>query len=298
MVVDALLTVEPRPRGAAVDRNAVPGHGPGVARPPARAGRGGPPPAMSEFDRSLADALDGLGVGPGEGAVSVAVLDTGTGDSGVYGHGAYDTASIVKVDILAALLLKAQEARRPLTELERGRAAAMITRSDNVAATALWKRIGGTQGLDAVNRRLGLTETHGDPGGHWGLTRTTAADQLVLLRAVFGDDSPLTDESRAYIRRLMGRVEKDQAWGVSAAAEEAGTSPLKDGWMQRTSTWLWDINTIGQVRAAGHTLLVAVLSNGNATQAAGVSLVETAAQAAVQAVLGRDAAPAPDAASE
>ena len=53
--------------------------------------------------------------------MSVAVLDMDSGASAVYGEGAFDTASIVKVDILAALLLQAQDAGRQLTAAEKAR---------------------------------------------------------------------------------------------------------------------------------------------------------------------------------
>ncbi|WP_254708821.1 hypothetical protein [Streptomyces lunaelactis] len=38
--------------------------------------------------------------------------------------------------------------------------------------------------LDAMHERLGLTQTRAESA--WGLTRTTARDQLTLMRAVFG----------------------------------------------------------------------------------------------------------------
>jgi hypothetical protein len=59
---------------------------------------------------------------------------------------------------------------------------------------------GGASGLDAANERLGLTDTSGGEDGPWGLTRTTAADQLTLLRQVFGDDSELSESARTYPR--------------------------------------------------------------------------------------------------
>ncbi|MGN5377662.1 serine hydrolase [Streptomyces lasalocidi] len=101
----------------------------------------------------------------------------GTGRSPVV-HGedtAYDTASIVKVDILAAVLLQAQDAGRELTAQERAHAEPMIKQSDNAAADALWRQIGQADGLAAANKRLGLTSTTSGPGGRWGLTWTTAA---------------------------------------------------------------------------------------------------------------------------
>ncbi|WP_371581480.1 serine hydrolase [Streptomyces sp. NBC_01314] len=238
-----------------------------------------------DHDALLAAALADVTVEDGA-AVSVAVLDVASGDSAGYGDARFDTASIVKADILAALLLQAQDAGRQLTAPERTYASAMIRDSDNVSATALWKAIGQAGGLDAANERLGLTDTEGGDGLYWGLTQTTAADQLVLLRQVFGDDdtSELSEASRAYVQELMGRITQGQDWGVSAAA--SGGAPgsgfaLKNGWLPRTATGLWDINSVGRVTVDAREYLVAVVSNGSTTKAKGISLVEAAAKAAV-----------------
>jgi beta-lactamase class A len=214
--------------------------------------------------------------------VAVAVLDMDSGDSATYGDGIFDTASIVKVDILATLLLQAQDANRHLTEQERTYATAMIENSDNASASALWTAIGQAEGLDSANKRFGLTDTTGGDGALWGLTQTTAADQLGLLQQVFGDGSRLSDASQTYLRGLMGNIAEDQDWGVSAAADGSRWA-LKNGWLARSTTGLWDINSIGRVTADGHDYLVAALSNGNSTKDKGISLVEAAAQAAVSA---------------
>ncbi|MFD8302482.1 serine hydrolase [Streptomyces sp. NPDC059690] len=245
-----------------------------------------------DHDALLTAAMGSVAAEDGA-AVSVAVLDLDSGDSATYGDGAFDTASIVKVDILAALLLRAQDEDRRLTAAEKSYATRMIENSDNASASALWDVIGRADGLDAANKRFGLTGTEGGDGALWGLTQTTAADQLTLLRQVFGDDSRLTAASRSYLRGLMGRIEADQHWGVSAAAD--GTRwALKNGWLARSTTGLWDINSIGRVTAGGHAFLVAVLSNGNSTQAKGISLVEAAAKAAVSVFTrGGDGASAP-----
>ncbi|WP_329212822.1 serine hydrolase [Streptomyces sp. NBC_00683] len=231
-----------------------------------------------DLDAELADALAPL---TGGADVSVAVLDTASGAGAVYGDGAYDTASIVKVDILAALLLLAQDEGRELNGAEHAWAEAMIRRSDNTSATELLKTVGGAEGLDAANERLGLS---GTTAAHaWGLTQTTATDQVRLLKAVFGTDSELSASSRAYLTELMGEVQADQRWGVSAAGSGAA---LKNGWMPRTTTGLWDINSIGRVESGGNTYLVAVLSRGHATKEAGVALVESVAKAAVGVTAG------------
>ncbi|MFG3033212.1 serine hydrolase [Streptomyces sp. NPDC048253] len=235
-----------------------------------------------DHDALLASAMKSVTV-PGDAAVSVAVLDLDSGDDATYGESAFDTASIVKVDILATLLLQAQDADRRLTAAEKTYATAMIENSDNDSASALWRIIGKASGLDAANERFGLTDTAGGDDMLWGLTQTTAADQLTLLQQVFGDDSELSEASRTYLRGLMGQIAVDQRWGVSAAADGSSWA-LKNGWLARSTTGLWDINSIGRVTVDGHDCLVAVLSNGNATQTAGISLVEQVARTAVSAL--------------
>ncbi|WP_258037358.1 MULTISPECIES: class A beta-lactamase-related serine hydrolase [unclassified Streptomyces] len=214
-------------------------------------------------------------------SVTVAELEL-PARSATFGQDRYDTASIVKVDLLAALLLRAQDENRELTGAERDHAHAMITTSANDPATALWRRLGRGEALDEANRRLGLTATTSDPDGHWGLTQTTSADQVTLLRAVYGEDSPLTPDSRARVDELLRQVVPDQRWGVSAAAD--GPFTLKNGWLPRTRTGLWDINSIGRISAAGGDHLIAVVSDGHATFQSGVELVEAVSVAAVGAL--------------
>ncbi|MFD8717529.1 serine hydrolase [Streptomyces sp. NPDC059629] len=251
---------------------------------------GAAPAAMAD---SAADATSGdfraAVQAQGKARVTAAVLDLdGAGrEPAVYGDDtAYDTASIVKVDILAALLLHARDHQRELTARESAQAEVMIRNSDNDAADALWRAIGRAPGLESANRRLGLTSTTGGPDGRWGLTRTTASDQIRLLRAIFGTGStPLDTASRNRIGTLMSEIAADQSWGVSAAADSGWA--LKNGWLMRTATGLWDINSVGRVTAGGHHYLVAVLSDGNASMPDGVHLVERAADTAVSTTAPR-----------
>ncbi|WAX80917.1 class A beta-lactamase-related serine hydrolase [Streptomyces sp. KMM 9044] len=244
------------------------------------------PVAEPDVDRDRLPARAPAAVSVPAGAkVSVAVLDVESGESAAQGDDAFDTASIVKVDILATLLLQAQDAGRHLTAAEKTCATAMIRHSDNASASALWRIIGKAEGLDAANERLGLADTAGGNDMLWGLTRTTAADQLTLLQQVFGDDSELSGASRTYLQDLMQQIAPGQHWGVSAAADGSAWA-LKNGWLPRSTTGLWDVNSIGRVTAGGRDCLVAVLSNGNATQATGIALVEAAARAAVAEFTG------------
>lgn len=273
--------------------------------PLARAGASAPGPvAPPRVNRgaTLASALRSLLPG-GDTRLAVAVLDLDSSDQEIASYGrdaTFETASIIKVGILAALLLQAQDEDRELTAAERWNAEAMIRTSDNEAANVLWRAIGEAEGLDAANERLGLSSTQGGPGKRWGLTRTTATDQVKLLRAVFSRGpvdsarSPegLSQSSRAYIRDLMGQIAQDQDWGVSAAGSPGSRWALKNGWLQLSTTDLWVINSVGQVTVRGRRYLVSVLSGGNASMGSGISLVERAARAAIGAV-GADVRPRP-----
>jgi alkanesulfonate monooxygenase SsuD/methylene tetrahydromethanopterin reductase-like flavin-dependent oxidoreductase (luciferase family) len=128
----------------------------------------------------------------------VAALELVSGQALIYrGTQGFITASIVKVDILIALLLAAQKDGRSLTRSEKSLARSMITRSDDEAASALWRAVGGALGLNRVKARLGLTDTSAGTGGCRGRTRTTASDQFRLLRVLVGPTGPLTEARRS-----------------------------------------------------------------------------------------------------
>ncbi|MFZ4155927.1 serine hydrolase [Streptomyces pseudogriseolus] len=220
-----------------------------------------------------------------EPRVSAAALDLASGETYASGEGVFVTASVVKVDILTALLPAARDAGRDLTAAERAHAEAMIVRSDNDAATALWRVVGRAAGLDAANARLGLTRTVAD--ARWGLTRTTAVDRVTLMRRIFTPDSVWGD-TRAYVRELMERVVPEQAWGVPALADPGTRWAVKNGWLPRDATGLWVVNSTGCVTAGGRVYAVGVLSDGHASRADGVARVEEAAREAVEVLARRD----------
>ncbi|KAB2379496.1 hypothetical protein F9B16_20250 [Actinomadura montaniterrae] len=215
----------------------------------------------------------------GDARVSVSVSDLTDGTSYTYGASRrFVTASIVKVDILAALLLQAQDRGRALTASEKSLATRMIENSDNAAANALWSAIGGAAGLAKADRRLGLKETTATSVS-WGLTSTSARDQVRLLNALVSGGGPLSKRSRRYILGLMSQVDTTQDWGVSAGAAAGDAVALKNGWLPRsTDGGLWVINSIGRIKG-DHDYSIAVLSDRNPSMDAGVALVETVTEA-------------------
>ena len=75
----------------------------------------------------------------------------------------------------------------------------------------------------------------------------------------------------------MSQVEADQQWGVPAAADGGTQFMVKNGWLPSGTTGLWEINSIGEVVHDRQRMLVAVLSEGNATEDSGISFVQTVA---------------------
>jgi beta-lactamase class A len=202
------------------------------------------------------------------GTVTAAVADLNTGLLSQYRPGQLvGTASVVKVDILEALLHQAEVQGRSLTPAEQREATAMIDESDNDAATDLWDEVGAGGGVVAYNATLLLGATAPDASGSWGLTTTTAADQVTLLRALVDPTSPLDAASRNFQLTLMGQVDTAQTWGVTAGLEPGTAVQLKNGWLPVAGGWL--VNSEGLVTGGGRHYAIAVLTSGDPTQQAG-----------------------------
>ncbi|MGI5206684.1 serine hydrolase [Spirillospora sp. CA-108201] len=216
------------------------------------------------------------------GRVGVMVTDLRTNRSlGENEDGRFVTASIMKVDILASLLLRRQREGRGLTGAERALAGAMIRESDNAAASALYSEAGYGPGVASANRTFGLRRTKPFPTS-WGSSLTSPADQVRLLANLVSDGSPLKARGRRYVLDLMGSVLDEQAWGVSAAARPGERVALKNGWVPlRFQGHGWSINSIGRISGGDHDFLVAVCSSGNPTMETGVSTVEHVAEMVV-----------------
>lgn len=212
------------------------------------------------------------------GRVTAMVTDLTTGRRYRYhGDERMITASTAKAQILMALLLKTPW--RELPAAARRDAELMIRYSDNHAADRLWLRIGGAPGFTEAGEKLGLRHTRGVPGACvdlycWGITATSAQDQIRLMRALVSPHSPLAAGARERVLRLMGQVVDGQDWGVSAATCAGDRVALKNGWLRRVSNERWAVASVGLVRGHGHTYAIAVLTEGSANVATGIATVE------------------------
>ncbi|MER5944513.1 serine hydrolase [Streptomyces sp. NPDC001904] len=260
LALAALLTTTPTAKAEAAPRT-----------PACRAARH--PALAGQLTRDLRTALAGR-----RGTVSLAVHDDRTGlDCTLTPRTRYDAASLVKVLMMEATLRRAQSRGRGPTAWERDNLGPMIRRSDNAAAGRLWNDLGRTR-LGTTLTQAGATRTVLGPYGYWGLTRTTAADQLRLLGKLTARRSFLTATSRAYGLKLMSEVRKNQRWGVPAGMPRGLRAHLKNGWLPR-ATHGWRIHSIGAFTGQGRTYRIAVLSHDNPSMAYGVRTVERVAQA-------------------
>jgi Beta-lactamase enzyme family len=189
----------------------------------------------------------------------------------------FDSASVVKATILGALLRKAMDQHRFLTGSEVSLARAMITRSDNNAASALWARVGRSS-LQRFLNLARMTQTILGPGGFWGLTQITAHDEITLLRVLLYPNSVLDTASRTYELHLMAQVIASQRWGVPAGAPTGLTVHVKNGWLPR-ATHGWRIHSIGGFTGHGRSYSIVVLTQNNPTMGYGIVTIEAIARA-------------------
>ncbi|MFI8179224.1 serine hydrolase [Actinacidiphila glaucinigra] len=201
----------------------------------------------------------------------------------------FDSASTVKVTVLATLLWDNKKHNRYLTSREVELATAMITKSDNAATTQLWRQLGVAK-VKGFLKAAGMTRTVPGSNGYWGLTQITAGDEQRLLDLVTAKNSVLSDNSRAYILKLMNKVVTAQRWGTPAGAPRGVTVHVKNGWLPR-ATHGWRVHSLGAFTGSGHDYSLTVLTHDNRTMNAGVATIE-----AVARVVHRDLDPAATAA--
>ncbi|GAA1687051.1 serine hydrolase [Glycomyces endophyticus] len=189
-----------------------------------------------------------------------------------------DTASLVKMEILLMTLEKyASVSAIPAEKKEWART--MITESHNDNATKLYNFLGGCSALSAAHVRYGLKNTKASADCRWGLTTTTATDQLRVLNHLMLPGI-LNQEKINYARSLMGNVVDSQDWGVTAAAGASDTVWLKNGWDTRTSLGgLWVAHSVGYISIPNkHDVRMAILTSRTPNYAKGVQVVEEVAK--------------------
>jgi Beta-lactamase enzyme family len=239
--------------------------------------------------------LDALHGRAGDHAVTVSDGQTGVSCADDDAR-PFDAASIVKAVTLAALLRWHQERGQPLSAWERGEATAMITESDNDAATALWDEVGRGR-LRHFLSLAGMSQTVLGPGVLWGLTQVTAHDEMLLLTLLTEANPVLSDASRSQELGLMAAVIPGQRWGTPAGAPGDVTTHVKNGWLPDGTGW--HINSIGaftgqaggSAGATGPDYRIAVLTDRDPSEQYGIDTVAGVARVVHRVLNAADALP-------
>ncbi len=183
------------------------------------------------------------------------------------------TASVFKVMVMAGTLFEAQEENRELSEWDLGQLTPMITQSTNPQVRSLWSSFGSSPWFRQQADIFGLDETEitADGGSAWGRTKTSAADQVWLLRQVLlGETGVLTPDYREVALSLMTSVVPEQTWGVTAGVPSSWVVAQKNGFAGATT------NSVGWIDepGPGNGYFVAILSTGWSNFATGIPAVE------------------------
>ncbi|MCM3812169.1 class A beta-lactamase-related serine hydrolase [Streptomyces sp. DR7-3] len=231
------------------------------------------PELAEKLSEDINSALDG-----GSATTAISLHDRTTNTTcALDADRKFDSASTVKVTVLATLLWDAQKDGRALTQEEKDRATAMITKSDNDATTALWNQLGAAK-VNAFLLAAGMTNTVLDSEGHWGLTQITANDEEKLLQLVTHANPVLGEDSRAYILKLTGEVIPSQRWGTPAGAPGDAQVHVKNGWLERATNG-WRVHSLGAFTGGDHDYTITVLTQDNATMDDGIANIEGIARA-------------------
>ncbi|WP_340378900.1 serine hydrolase [Streptomyces sp. SS7] len=211
------------------------------------------------------------------GTVAVGLYDRSTKTTcSLRASTAYDSASVVKVTVLATLLWDAQKTNRALTSTEKSLATKMITQSDNTSTSTLWRQLGMTK-IKGFLTAAGMTQTKPGADGYWGLTQITVTDEQKLLKLITASNSVLTTASRTYISTLMGQVISSQRWGTPYGRPSNVTWHVKNGWLSR-ATHGWRVHSVGTFKGGGHDYMITVLTQDNSTMNYGITTIQGVAK--------------------
>ena len=207
--------------------------------------------------------------------VTASVFDTRTGCEYRLNHGLrITTASVIKAGVLGAVLLKAQDAGRGLTDWERARIRPMVQLSHNNPYTSdLYSHVGGVAGMDRADRRWGSQATTNSAA--YGATWTTAADRTRISLRMLHGGGPLKAAGVAEAWRYMSTTHPTHRWGISAGVPSGWAVAQKNGFYPMRG-YGWRVGSTGFVRQrTGGGYAVTVLTDGGSSQVQGMRLVET-----------------------
>lgn len=203
------------------------------------------------------------------GRISFAVVDEQGRLHGSHPDRVHNSASVVKVLFMVTLLRQPDVRDDDLTAAERNQLDAMITHSDNDAATAIYSRV-GESALHRVADDAGFDHFTTQPV--WGLSTITAGSQA---RFMYRIERYIPKRHRAFAMRLLTRIVKRQRWGIPPVAPRGWRLYFKGGWSGRPS---WRVNQVMQLREGDRRLSLAILTREQPSKEYGAHSIEGVAK--------------------
>jgi len=197
------------------------------------------------------------------GVISFSVVDSWGHRSSYYGDREYVSASVVKAMLLACFLNIHAVAHQQLSSTDRSELHAMITQSDNNAATWVYNQVGDGH-LYVLAHRLGMR--HFSVHGFWANAQLTSNDQALLMQKL---KKAIYPPNYSYARSLLRSIVSWQSWGIPDVARPLGwTVYFKGGWRGTSRGRL--VHQIARLeRPHGQMIVICVLTDGDPSQGYG-----------------------------
>jgi hypothetical protein len=242
------------------------------ADPPPAAASAAPQSGPPDWASSFA-AAEAWGRGR-QGRVSIALVDDRGGVHRYHAARHYHSASVVKAMLLVGYLNRHHVRSHRLGRHSRALLRPMIERSDNNAATRVF-RIVGNRGLERVARRAGMQ--HFATSYEWGSTHIAAGDQARFFARI---DRLVPRRHRRYERHLLSHIIRPQRWGVPHAVRGRARMFFKGGWRPERGGWV--VHQVALVERGGRRVALAVLTDHDPGFTYGTETVEGVARRALR----------------
>ena len=203
------------------------------------------------------------------GTISFAVVDEGGRLRGDHVDRLHNSASVVKVMFMVALLRQPDVRHDALTSAEKRLLGPMIKRSDNQAADAVYNRV-GEPALYRLAKDAGMSRFTTQPT--WGLSTITAQEQVRFFHRL---ERFVPKRHRGYAMNLLTKIVASQRWGIPPAAPEGWRLHFKGGWSGRPS---WRVNQVMLLRKPPRRFSVAILTSEQPSKEYGQDSIEGVAR--------------------
>lgn len=213
------------------------------------------------------------------GTISFAVVDERGRLRGDHVDRVHNSASVVKVMFMVALLRQPGVRDDALTAAEKALLEPMIKRSDNQSANAVYERV-GEGALYELARDANMDHFTTQPV--WGLSEITAAEQARFFSRL---ERYIPEGHERYALKLLRRIVPSQRWGIPPVAPEGWKLHFKGGWSGRPN---WRINQVMLLRKPPRRFSVAILTRDQPAKEYGHHSIEGVAKRLLRGYGRRD----------